>query len=103
MKNQIVTYFILLLSLSSSAQIYGNEWIDFNLEYYKVETAQEGVYALSSSYLTNSGIDLASINPKNIHLYHRGEEVSILIEGESDGSFDVNDRLLFLGKGNDGV
>ncbi len=93
----------LVFGLSVKAQVYGNEWINFNLEYYKIETAEDGVYVLDETYFTNSGIDLSAIDPQTLHLFHRGEEVAILVEGESDGSFDVTDRLLFLGKENDGV
>src|SRR5690606_41519315 len=39
--------------------------------------------------------------PRNIRLYHRGEEVAIHIEGENDGIFDTDDYIDFYGMRND--
>lgn len=105
MKKLFSILFIYTLSLGSIvfSQTYGNEWINFSQEYYKIETAQDGLYVLDNNYFTNSGLDVSGLDPRNFHFYHRGQEISILIEGESDGSFDVGDRILFLGKRNDGV
>lgn len=84
------------------AQPYGNEWIDYSQTYYKFPVVEKGVYRISYQSLINSGLPLSSINPQDIQLFARGEEVPLYIQGESDGTFDPNDFIEFYAEGNDG-
>ncbi len=82
--------------------------------WYKIPVQKRGIYQLNSTYLSTLGLDLSSIDPRNIQLWGtdgaplsennsdaRPEfaEIPILIEGQSDGSFDSNDRIIFYGNG----
>ncbi|GJM34310.1 MAG: peptidase C25 [Saprospiraceae bacterium] len=85
---------------------------------YKIATSTYGIHKLTYSFLKNDlGMDLDNIDPRTIKLYGNGGgmlpvyseaeryddliENHIHIEGESDGSFDQNDYLLFYGQGPD--
>ena len=84
---------------------------------YKIEVSKDGIYKIPYSYLNDMGLNLESINPKNIKLYGNGGgmlpqlitdnymddlvEVPIYIEGEADEKFDQSDYILFYGEGQD--
>ncbi len=84
---------------------------------YKIEVSKDGIYKIPYSYLKDMGLNLESINPKNIKLYGNGGgmlpqlitddymddlvEVPIYIEGEADEKFDQSDYILFYGEGQD--
>lgn len=76
-------------------------WINYGQPYYKIPTAEDGIHRITFTSLSASGINPSSIDPRNIRLYHRGEEVAIYVQGEQDGRFDPNDFIDFYGKRND--
>lgn len=84
------------------AQQYGNEWINFNQEYYKIKIAEDGIYRIDYNTLQSYGFPVSSVNPVNIQVFGRGQELPIFIQGESDGSFDQGDYIEFYGEANDG-
>ncbi|MBT0811496.1 transporter [Litoribacter ruber] len=88
----------LLFPLWATAQ---SQWIDFHRDYYKIETAEDGVYRISYTAFSASGINVNQVDPRDIRLYHRGEEVPILVQGQQDGRFDPGDHITFVGKKND--
>jgi hypothetical protein len=69
--------------------------------------ANDGIYRVDSTVLSNAmnavGVSLSTINPKNLQLFHNGQEEYIFIEGEADNSFDGTDYLEFYGVRNDGA
>lgn len=83
--------------------------------WYKMSLASTGIYRLTYSDLVSMGINVSSLNPKNIRLFHNGGgvlpvfnrefrnddlvEIPIYVHGESDGAFDENDYVLFYGRG----
>ncbi len=81
---------------------YGNEWIDYNKSYYKVQTAEDGIYRISYTDLVNLGFPI-TVDPRRIQLFHRGEEVAIHIQGQGDAVFDPTDYIEFYGQRNDGT
>ena len=102
-RTYILLFFsLVLLAFNAQAQ-YGNEWIVPGQTYYKISTAQSGMYAFSRSQLQAAGINIGAIDPRSIQVWHRGIQQSILIKGEADGSFDTSDSLIFYGKINDGT
>lgn len=94
-------------SIKNSVLATGN-WCKFAID-------KTGVFKLDKSFLQSLGIDVNSINPKNIQIFGNGgamlpfsnneirpdglQENAIYVEGENDGSFDSNDYVLFYGKG----
>ena len=85
------------------SQQYGNEWIDYSQEYYKVKTGKNGIHRLTYDNLLEAGLPLTAIDPRKLQLFHRGEEVSIHVQGEEDGIFDAGDYIDFYGLKNDGT
>lgn len=80
--------------------------------WYKIPISQRGIYQLDLAYLNTLGLDINNIDPRNIQLWgtdgyelpernsdERPEfsEIPIIVEGESDGSFDGSDRIIFFG------
>jgi hypothetical protein len=94
---------ILLLMLSGFNSSFGQTWIHYGQPYYKILTAKDGIYRIDDHTLRQSGIDPQMINPQFLQLYHRGQEVAILITGEEDGRWDQDDQLYFYGTRNDGT
>lgn len=102
-KRLLVICVMLLLSLQLRSQTYGNEWINYSQNYYKIKIAQNGIFRIDSATLVNAGIPLSSINPKNFQLFHNGIQQYIYIEGESDNVFNSSDFIEFYAQKNDGV
>lgn len=104
--NRLVLIALLVSYLNSYAQVKGNEWINYNQKYLKVPVTQKGFYKIDhttlSSGLSSIGVNIQSIDPRNIQVFARGNEQAIEISGSSDGSFDPQDELYFYGEGNDG-
>jgi hypothetical protein len=92
---------ILLLPFLSFSQ-YTNSWINYNQPYYKFPILQDGVYRITYTALVNSGIPAASIDPDNIQMFGRGQEIPIYVVGGQDGSLDSADYIEFHAQRNDG-
>ncbi|MFN5710640.1 MAG: hypothetical protein ACK46S_01295, partial [Bacteroidota bacterium] len=93
---------LLLMSICGMAQTFGNEWINYNQNYYKFPILSSGMYRINYNSLVNSGIPIANINPKHIQIFGRGKEVPLYIEGEADGVFNTTDFIEFFAQRNDG-
>jgi hypothetical protein len=93
--------FCLGLCLPSLAQ--DSPWFRYDLTYYKIQTAADGIYSIPAASLTVLGIPLKRVDPRYLRLYHRGKEVAVWVAGEEDGRLDAQDYLDFLGLKNDGT
>jgi hypothetical protein len=102
LKNRLFYFIFIITPLFSLKAQYGNEWINFNQTYYKIEVAQEGVYQLDFNSLNAAQINLNSIDARTFKMYHRGEEIALNVTGQSDGRINQGDVIQFLGKPNDG-
>lgn len=85
--------------------------------WYKIGLTKEGIYKLDKTFLTSLGLNVSSIDPRNIRIYGNGgkllpeknsvfryddlQENAITVIGESDGIFDNNDYVLFYGQSTD--
>ncbi len=98
----ILSLLLFSLCLQLNAQQFGNEWINYNQDYYQIKVAEDGIYRLDYTTLQNAGIPLSTINPMNFQVFTRGEEQPLYVHGESDGSFDTGDYIEFYGEANDG-
>ena len=106
MRHFLITFLgicLLFTANKASAQTYGNEWIDYGQTYYKVKTAQDGIYRITFEQLQQSGIALNGTNPQNLQMYFRGQEVALKVEGEADSQWNAGDYIEFYGKRNDGT
>ncbi|MCF8303983.1 MAG: type IX secretion system sortase PorU, partial [Bacteroidales bacterium] len=83
--------------------------------WYKIGVTQSGIHKITRDDLSEMGINVNSFDPRNIRIYgNRGgmlpeendefrysdpAEHAIYIKGESDGSFDASDFILFYAEG----
>ena len=81
--------------------------------WYKFKVDKTGVHRINKEFLNDLGMNTEGINPRNFKIYGNGgaplpflneentvfdlPENSIQVIGESDGSFDANDYILFYG------
>jgi hypothetical protein len=94
--------FLLFQSMWFTADAQEPVWYDYAQTYYKIPTAQDGIYRISPETLAASGINLGATDPRFIRVFHRGKEVAIHVEGQADGRLDPGDFIDFLGRINDG-
>ena len=82
--------------------------------WYKFAVNKDGIYRLTYQDLQNLGMNVSNLNPQNLRIYgHPGgllptenssnravdlQELAIKVIGQSDGSFDENDYILFFGQ-----
>lgn len=104
---KLLLVYLFMLSLSTAyAQLYGNEWINYNQTYFKFQVAKDGIYRINYDALNTAfaaaGIAITDVNPQNFQLFNFGEEQFIYVDGEADGVFNTTDYIEFYGKRNDG-
>jgi hypothetical protein len=91
-----------LLSLSVFSQPYYNSWIDYNQQYFKFKIAENGLYRIDSLTLFNAGVPINTVDPRNIQLFSKGQEVALFIDGEHDGVLNASDYIEFYAEKNNG-
>jgi Peptidase family C25 len=89
-----ILYFALSIPIAVVSQ-QSNSWIQYNQSYYKFPIYNSGIYKIDYTILSNAGIPINTINPKNIHLFLLGKEIPIFIDGEADNVFNSNDYIEF--------
>ncbi len=83
--------------------------------WYKISVKNDGIYKIDKAFLESCGIGVAGLNPQQINIYGNGDgklpelnslprtddlaKNAILVIGESDGTFDDADYILFYGWG----
>lgn len=80
---------------------------------HKLAIANTGFYKIDYTFIKNLGYDMASLDPRKIHIYSKGggmlpranstyreddlPENEIYVNGENDGHFDAADYVVFYG------
>ena len=103
---RIIAFAVLLaksLTVFSQMQIggltyYGNEWIDYTKDYYKVKVGEDGIYQITGKTLKEAGMNLTGLKPNDLQLWHFGKEIPIRTTGTN--TFTESDYLEFYGKRN---
>ena len=103
---KLIFFFVLFLgSEPSFAQmwngtdtLYGNEWINYDQNYYRILIAKDGVYRITYETLVDQGIPASTIEGHQFQLFHNGEEVPLYRSEQSLQS--AGDYLEFCGKQN---
>lgn len=83
------------------ALLLGNEWINYEQDYYKVMVDEDGFYKIELSDLEALGLDLSQVEGRNLQLWHLGKEMAI--ERSTDGSLSNQDYVVFYGEKNRGA
>lgn len=89
-----------------------------NGTFYKIKVDKSGIFKITSSFLTENGINPANVNPKNFRIYGNGglmlpehnrdtrfaalQENAIQVVGEDDGVWNSDDYAIFYAQGPNG-
>jgi hypothetical protein len=104
-KNLKYRLIILIATLLFSPVVYpqtaGNEWINYDQQYFKIQVNSDGIFKVTYTQLLQAGVPVNLIDPRWIQIFHKGEEQYIFIQGEgTTGIFDPNGYIEFYGKRN---
>lgn len=103
MMRHLVLFMVLLRAVLVMGQaVVGNEWIDHDLRYWRFDVYRTGLHRLDSATLAASGFPVATVDPADLMLFGREEQVPIYIEGGDDGVLNSGDFIEFIGRKNDG-
>jgi len=72
---RILLLLLTAFSISAGAQVYNNEWIDYNKTYYKFRVGVSGIYRIYSNALASIGLE--NVNVDHFQLWRNGEQVAI--------------------------
>jgi hypothetical protein len=86
---------VFLIPLNGISQNYGNEWINYNQQYFAVPIAEDGVYRIGFDVMASAGIPLGSFDPRSFQVYARGEQQPIIVSSEDTGNFQPGDHIEF--------
>ncbi|MBL4587474.1 MAG: type IX secretion system sortase PorU [Flavobacteriales bacterium] len=100
---------------SSDGEVFGSSSQLATGSWYKVAVAQDGIHKITYDDLLGMGMDVGSIDPRKLNVYGNGGGMlpqsnaafrhddlvqnAIEVVGESDGSFDSGDYIVFYAKG----
>lgn len=98
---------------TAMAPAFANSSVLASGSWHRIGIVNSGIHKLDYAFFNNMGLDMATLDPRNIRLYgnRQGQmpfsnsgvhsddlkEFSIMGIGESDGSFDASDYVLFYG------
>lgn len=80
---------------SLSVQDTTANWIDYSKTHYKLGIIKDGIYRITFDNLISYGISPASVNPKTLKIFRKGDQIPIYVKGEDDLSFDQDDYIEF--------
>ncbi len=73
-------------------------WYDPTKKWLKVLVEEENIHKIDRVWFERRLLDVDSMDPRTLRMFLDGEEQSLYVEGEEDGSFDAADFLLFFGR-----
>ena len=105
-RNNIIVNKKYLFNNENSVKKYpennNDSWIDYSKVYLKIGAGNDAIYRIDKNDLLNYDIPVNSIDPRTFRLYLKGKEIPIFVKGESDGVFNDNDFIEFVGTKNYG-
>ena len=96
---RILLLLLTALSLSAGAQVYNNEWIDYNKTYYKFKVVLTGLYRISQTTLVSLGLE--NTNADHFQLWRNGEEIPLYTSAQN-APLNSGGYIEFWGEMNDG-
>jgi hypothetical protein len=100
-------YLLLILSVhiigQALGQTYGNEWINYNQQYFSFKVAQSRPYRISHATLTQAGIPVDVLNTGQYRIYGKEREIPIWVnDANQNGLIDPDDFIEFYAERNTG-
>lgn len=89
------------LSAWVAAQPYGNEWIQYDRQYWSFKVWQDGIRRIDSTALADAGFPVGTVDPRSIQVFARGRQVPLYVKGGADGVFNSGDNIEFFVAKND--
>ena len=87
----------------AQAQTYGNEWINFNQQYFSFKVAQNRPYRISFDVLTQAGIPVDVLTTGQYRIYGKEREIPLWIsDADQNGFIDSLDFIEFYAERNTG-
>jgi len=104
-------------SISSAAKMNAANSVLMNGSglWFKISVTEDGIYKIDRNFLAGLGVDVDNLNPQHINIFGNGDGLlpilnsaprtddlaknAVQVIGESDGSFDEGDYILFYGWG----
>ena len=104
---KIIFLKLFLSTIIINGQEYGNEWINYDQQYFYFPVLKNGVhriyYNTINDILSQQGIDLSQINHSQFQIFGKQKEVSLLINDVNNNNFlDENEFIEFYAEKNDG-
>lgn len=62
---------------------------------WRIQVLEDGIYQLDYDKLVSAGVPLTGTDPRKMQMWYRGQEMAIQVEGEADGVFDSEDKIIF--------
>ena len=82
---------------STQTAVHG-DWYDPTRKWVKVLVDDETIHRIDRAWLERMFLDVDGMDPRTLRLFLNGEEQTLYVEGEKDGSFDEADFVLFFGR-----
>ena len=106
-KKFIFFFILILLQFNFYSQNFGNEWINYNQQYFHFQIVKTGVHRINfntlNNHLSNIGVNISSVPHDNFQVFGRENEVSLLIKDSNNNGFlDNSDYIEFYAEKNDG-
>ncbi|MBN1559168.1 T9SS type A sorting domain-containing protein [candidate division KSB1 bacterium] len=73
-------------------------FLDQASTWFKIMTDCAGIVQLTKEELRDAGVHVDQLDPRNIRLFHLGQEIAIRVAGESDGIFHDDDYIEFYSR-----
>jgi len=99
---RILLSLLIIYTLPSFSQNFGNEWISYTQKYYKIAVTKKGIHRITVSDLITAGVPTGDIDPVYLQLFSKGQEQYIYVNGAADRVFNGNDYIEFYGEPNNG-
>lgn len=91
-------FFILNSSFAQPSGRFKNEWINYNQPYLKIVVLTKGIYRINKADIEAKGFGVGA-NPEKLQLFHRGEEIAINVDGQTNSAYNY---IEFFAINNDG-
>lgn len=104
-------------TFSSNQKVYASNSVLATGKWLRIGVTRDGVYKLTYNFLKGLGLDVNTVDPRNIRIYGNGggqlpfanakyrrddlAENAIEVTGQNDGKLDSSDYILFYGQGAD--
>ena len=104
-KITVILFFLCFTFPNIYSQQFGNEWIDYSKQYFKMPISDTGIHRLDyitiRTALFGIGVQVTSIPTSQFQIFGREKEIPLYIEDGGDGFLNSGDYIEFFATTND--